>query len=251
MKVAAITLGFVPARIFKESMAQFYGTKNQFSKVSHHFLYQHYPLEKVKNEAELREICWAYEIQWHDAGRNLGLHEGWNYVMGQIEQDYDAYIGFDPDSYPLTIGWDVALVGLLHSPTVWSSLVGPRMVPELKLAGGPERRVRGILSQTVTKPIVNSICAWQGAFLRRVGGLKEHSKWYGHLEAAMWDEMTRQGEQWSFLPEFNEDDRLRDMADRAYTVWKWNHAHLRITELDFESWLATNPEIPPGPIASP
>lgn len=241
MKTYIITLGFVPARIWEKCCKRVYDSRNKDLEIEHLFLYQHYPLEKDENKKRLQEICDIYGIHWLDAGKNLGLHKGFNFVLEQLRcrlNHKDVIIGLDPDTYPLSPGWDMALVTCFQNPRVgWASLMSERAKPELLERGFDEKMIGHQKVWFTKKPVVNSICAWSWGFLNTAGGLKEPREYYGGLEADMWIALKKQNLDWVFTVGWEEDDRLRNEQDHLYKVWKWRYSHELKTKKDFATWL--------------
>lgn len=167
--------------------------------------------------------------------------------MSQLNMaDDDVVIGYDPDSCPISPGWDLALVEVMRKdPNVnWSSLMSPRCQPELTARGYTSRKLDQIEVWYTKQAVVNSICAWRVGWLRRIGGLQEPNAFYGGLECSMYAALGPN--QWAFLPGWWEDDRLRDGMDPEYRVWKWRHAHLHDWPGDFKSFLEAGAPLPPS-----
>lgn len=242
VSVHTITLGFAPSRIWGQSMARYAAARNPDLVYKHWWVHNHYPVDKQRNEAENAMICRRYGVEWIDPGRNLGLHDGFNWALAQIKpQPEDIIIAYDPDSFVETPGFDMALVRAIRGDperkAVWSSLMNPRSERDLLARGYRPRKADGYLDLWATKAAVtNSVCAFSAAWLAKVGGLTEPGPWYGHLEAAMHSQLGKS--EWVFLPGWRESDKLRDLHDRAYVVYKWELSHTKTTQLDFESWLA-------------
>ncbi len=243
MAVMTISLGFMPARIVEPSLAAYAATRNPGLPYRHFILDQHYPVEKAANRAALRRIAADHDVTVLDAGRNLGLHDGFNWALKEIApKTDDVIIAYDLDSTPVGHGWDLALVrAILGDPlqrVVWASLMNPRSRGDITARGYTARRADGHVDLWITKTAVtNSVCAWRYGWLQDVGFLSEPNAFYGHLETAMFAKLGAKSD-WAFLPQWTEDDHLRDLHDRAYVVYKWCLAHLKTTTLDFESWLA-------------
>lgn len=232
-----ITLGFTPSRILKESLRNFYATRClQFE---HIFLDNHYPINKEQNQLECMELCEEYGLTYIDAGKNLGLHHGFNYALKEIgfKKD-DIVIAFDADSYPTIPMWDLALWDTLQDPEIaWSSLMNPRSMGDLKSKGYETRTIENREIWIAHNAVVNSVCAFRGDFLTSTEGLHEPNDWYGHLETDMFGRLQTLGLRWGFVNGYGESDHLRDMHDRDYVVYKWCLAHHRSWSGDFESWL--------------
>lgn len=216
-----------------------YSTIGGHLDIQHHVLYQHYPLYKNENYEKLIVLKKRFGFHLHDAGKNLGLHNGINFVINQLSLKNDqVVIGFDPDSFPLGKGWDMALVrAILGSggKNVWSSLANPRSKQELQERGFKKVIIDGHLETWETKtPVVNSICAWSVDWLKKVG-LTEPRPYYGHLETEMYSKLG--DKKWTFVPGWSESDHLRDLHDREYVLFKWAHAHLKSWDGDFKDFI--------------
>lgn len=254
MAVATISLGFAPCRLARASLERYYSTRNKGLPFRHVVLDQHYPVNKEENRRELRALCAEFGIEVFDAGRNLGLHEGFNWIAQRLDlEDDDVVIAYDLDSCPTSPGWDMALARAIQGDPlgkiVWASLWNLRSRADVMARGFQTRMVDGYIEAVIPKaPVTNSVCAWRYGWLRQVGFLTEPRAFYGHLEAAMWDRLR--DKQWAFLPQWGESDDLRDLHDREYVVYKWCHSHLNSWPGDFESFLEAgcpNPEDAPAP----
>ncbi len=240
-------MAFMPERMVRRSLAAHAATKNPAFKYPHYMLDQHYPIDKAANRAALRRLASEYGLEVLDAGRNLGLHDGFNWALREIApHDDDIVIAYDPDSMPTALGWDLALVRALEGSSgmnVWASLMNPRSLLDLEERGFTRGQVDGYLETWATKEsVTNSVCAWRVGWLRSVGFLQEARPWYGHLESTMFNKLG--GKRWVFLPQWGESDQLRDDHDIQYIHYKWAHAHLKSWDGDFESWLAAGSPMP-------
>jgi len=231
-KICVVTLGFMNWRIISESFKQLYATKT--AEWKHLVLDQHYPLNEKENRDNLKAICKDYGAELFDAGKNLGLHNGVNYLLSKAKGS-EIVIGYDPDSFPNRIGWDTALTKVINPTVVWSTLGNPRSLVELKARGYEERVVDNITLWRTKRAVVNSVCAWYIPWLDEVG-LTEPRAFYGLLEMEMFDKLR--GKEWVFLPEYTESDHLRLHHDKDYVLYKWAHAILKVWDGDFKTWLA-------------
>lgn len=234
--IYTITMGFVPARLWAQSCANYYATRNR--PTEHIFVDQHYPLNEHENRRELWRICCDYGVSVIDPGRNLGGTEGFNYALRRIRpKPDDVVIGYDPDSFVLSEGWDGALVDaiLKDSKINWTSLMSARAEPELKARGYDKRKLDHIEVWRTHRPVVNSVCAFRASWLEAIGGLRQPSHWYGGLEAELHQNLR--GGEWCFLPGWWESDKIRDQQDREYLWYKWCHAHLKEWPGDFASYV--------------
>lgn len=230
-KISVLTLGFMNWKIIARSFEQLYRTKT--IEWDHLVLDQHYPLNEKENRESLKAICEEHGATLFDAGKNLGLHEGINYLLKQTQAQ--AVIGYDPDSFPLKIGWDDAITKVLCPKVVWATLGNPRSIQELKARGYEEKNLNFVRVWKTKQAVVNSICAWYVPWLNEVG-LSENRPYYGHLESPMFQKLK--GREWVFLPDYPEIDDLRYDHDKDYVLYKWAHAHLKTWDGDFKDWLA-------------
>lgn len=234
--IYTITMGFCPSRIWEKSCIQYYKTSNRETK--HIFVDAHYPLNEYENRRALWRVCCDYGVSVVDPGRNLGGADGFNYALGMIDvKPNDIIIGYDPDSCPIDAGWDGALADaiLLDAKINWTSLLSVRAKPELQARGYEKRMVSHLEVWKANRPVVNSICAFRGSWLETIGGLRQPSRWYGGLEAEMFQNLR--GGEWCFLPGWRESDEIRDKQDREYLWYKWKHAHLKEWDGDFRSYV--------------
>lgn len=239
MTVYCLTLGFVPSRIWKQSVEQYYKLKSAELEVKHYFLNQHYPMREHHNTPELQAICRDYNVEWMDAGKNLGLHEGLNFMARELKiKGSDHVLGYDPDSWPVSPGFDMALYTCFQkSDVAWASLMGERSVGELKHKGGARYNISQVRVQETREAIVNSICMWNYDFIIRAGGFKEPNAFYGGIEVMLWPDLQVQKKKWVFTEDWKEEDKLHHEHDREYQIYKWKHAHEGTWRGDFESYL--------------
>ena len=239
--IYTITTGYSPARIWALSLASYKKHKNPDVKYTHIYVDNHYPLNIEQNRAEIKRICQDNDVIILNPGRNLGLHDGFNYALKYCDiKPYDIIIGYDGDSNPISYGFDGALVHALefdHS-LGWVSLMSPRAKPEILSRGYTAKQVRHLELWLTHKAVVNSVCAFRGEFLLKTGGLKEENAIYGGLEAVMFPKLREMGLHWGFLTGWHEDDLYRDMQDKEYLWWKWKYAHLKEFSGDFASYVS-------------
>lgn len=246
MRAFCITLCFNKIEIVRKSIARFYESKNPDCGIKHILVDNCYPLpNRYQIRDQLREIATEYGCDLLIPGKNLGLHGGWNWAMNQYSfKDDDVWIGYDPDSYPISPGWDMALLTALvfGGDVGWASLLNQPATWQVPKQGYSERMIQHIRTWQIDRPAVNSVCAWRGDFLRRSGGLQEPMAYYGHLESAMWTHLRNMNLQWVFLPDWTEDERLKVDEDTQYKLYKWHHAITQKFPGDFESFLQTDIE---------
>lgn len=241
MRVWTITLCFTNPKIIRQSIAQYKATVSGSVEYEHVLVHQHYPLPtKQEVSAEIKAIASDFNCTFLDPGKNLGLHDGFNWACNQLPLGPDdIIIGYDPDSWISTPGWDSAIVKSLQArPSIaWASLMNIRSEQEIAKVKFDEFTHDGVRLYKIYHPVVNSVCAIRWSFLKEVGGFIEPVKYYGHLETAMWYRIQKTNNEWVYLPDYKETDQLRDMHDPEYMQYKFDHAHRFSWAGDFESWL--------------
>lgn len=192
----------------------------------------HYPLNKDKSF--VRNLCEEMGFLYFSAGKNIGLHEGYNYLRKFAASD--AFIIYDGDSFPVTNGWNSALLNLIQDKaTVWASLHNKHSYAEMDVSGFEKASIEGYNCRLPRKAVVNSICAFKTEWVRSVGGFSEPNEFYGGFESAMFNKMNHFVEKWAFLDDFSEIS-IEAEADSIYTEYKWKHAHLGM-KMSFEQYV--------------
>jgi hypothetical protein len=245
MKIVMVSIAFAPARVIIECYKQIYKTIGNI-KFEHYVLNNHYPIDQDRNDALIKTLVESYSGKYFDLGSNVGLSEGYSYLMreAKLEPD-DIVIGIDPDVWPVTPNWGEALVKVLSEPNTnigWVSLFNHHSQREFNERGFIELDVAGLKCYNTKTAMLNSICAWKGDLLIKMGGLKEPNKYYGGLESFSYGTVKQLGYNWVFLPEYKEDFNDLVKPDLCYKNYKWIYAHERSTKLDFASWLAEDPK---------
>lgn len=198
-----------------------------------------WPLNKKQNERLLE----LFLTRWPGtklvrSPKNLGLHEGWNYLCSQMPlEDDDIILGVSPDSCP-SRSWDLAMKEVLE---VAPDLAWVGSCSEaISLTPGVEWETRYISGHAVLIPI-NAPTMWHSmAFrwkvLKEIGGFSEPCNYYGHLETAMWNKLQKIGMKQGFLADYTETWPLESYHDRIYSDWKYLHAHERSFPGNFEDY---------------
>jgi hypothetical protein len=230
-------LGFANAATATRTLSQLEKTKVSDATVV--ILDQHWPMQDMSEFWK----SWVKSLRgiYLDAGKNLGLHEGLNYMCKTLQvKPTDKVIGFDPDTYPINVGWDLALLNALDLPHVgWASLGNTHSEGEMNARGYTESEEEGLHLWTTKQAVVNSICAWNMEWIYNVGGFQEASEFYGGLECCMFPKCLAQGKRWVWLRDFREATGLKDLSDPEYKAYKWAHAH-QGWKGDFAAWLLNN-----------
>jgi hypothetical protein len=240
MKIVMVSIAFAPARVIIECYKQVYKTIGNVQ-FEHYVLNNHYPIDQERNDKLIKTLVESYNGKYFDLGENVGLGEGYSYLMREAKlQPDDIVIGIDPDVFPVTHGWGEALVKVLSEPNTnigWASLFTPHTQKEFNERGFDKLDVNGITCYNTKTAMLNSVCAWKGDLLIKMGGLKEPNKYYGGLESFSYGTIKQLGYNWVFLIDFKEELHELVKADQVYTEYKWAYAHHRNTKLRFDEWL--------------
>src|SRR6185369_2239868 len=116
MSVHFITTVYCNENVFRAGMKELRRTTALFEmRATHWLLNQHYPLGGDETKQAIAEYAGMYgNVRVFDCGRNLGLHDGLQFLVDQIEPlDDDVVVGFDPDEKPLSDGWAHAMVDVM------------------------------------------------------------------------------------------------------------------------------------------
>lgn len=179
------------------------------------------PLMSDKNY--LPNLCKELGFIYHNAGKNLGLHDGYNYLISNLPEDADRYILFDGDSYPITENWHIPLLKLHDdSRIVWTSLYNKHSYKEMSERSFRSEVLFGYNCQIVLAPVINSISCFKKSWTDSVGGLTEPMRFYGGLEMSMWHKKSVD-KLWVFLNDYKEESNPTP-NDPIYTEYKVAHA---------------------------
>lgn len=230
--------------IIEESIDQYLKTKSKTQvETVHVFLNQHWPIQYEDFERRIKKLAESVNGVYLDSGKNLGLHDGFNWAVNQLGiPDNAGVIGYDPDSYPVTENWDLAMCKVYDANprAVWISLWTPHTSREIEERNTIKwsKRFGGIQAVSVKGAHLNSVCMINRGWLRSVGGLTEPSKYYGGLESAMFPKIGDM--EWVYLPDYHEKIWFQDKVNPLYRKWKWEHAITNSAPMSFADWLKTN-----------
>jgi hypothetical protein len=232
-RVLTISLCHNSPEIIRESIAQYYRTKSQEVDTHHVLVHQHWPVRPHATAKALEQIAKEFGCQLIDPGKNLGLARGFNWALDQVSfPNNGGVIGYDPDSWPVTLGWDLALCEVMvHRPgTVWASLYHQHAFDEVHGRGKLSQmgRTQGVKWESIKQAAMNSVCMFSRGWLREIGGLHEEHRFYGGLEVCTWPKIPKEG--WVFLPEYEERPKFFDEQEPLYKAWKWRSHHSAASE---------------------
>ena len=238
-RTLTISMAYGPPKIIQTSIAQFYRTTQV--PTEHLIVDQCWPLDREEMEHVFGYLAREYGCKVVRPGRNLGLAKGFNWALEQVPfPDNGGVIGYDPDSWPVTPGWDRAMCdAFVRYPWAsWFSLWHPHAEREL-LAEGRGQVLENDASLVKAKSaVMNSVCMFRRGWLRACGGLYEAHHYYGGLEVHMWPKLVEHKTQWLFLKNYREEFwPYPEMIDVNYRAWKWATCHLGEKQIEFGEWL--------------
>lgn len=246
MKAYFITLCYSNAAVFRSGAAEFRRTVDLDALGAQHILlHQHYPLHPTEVSAAISEYraVTPRAIVW-DAGCNLGLHDGLNYVverLNQVLKPEDILIAFDMDEHPWSVGWVEALLRVFAAdPKVgWLSLMSPPAKEHLDTNAVPTCIIGGEQVRIPNYPLINTLCAWRVEALRAVGGkFMEPYRYYGAIESHMMPMFTEAGYSVGWMVDYGVSPE-RELEDATYREYKNRHVghKLPVFPGSFEEWV--------------
>lgn len=230
----SVILGFANEETANRSLALFKATRTA-TDIDWLLVDNHYP-----GISDGFWASWARELGafYLDPGRNLGLHHGLNFALTSVGASRDdIMLGIDPDTRPITPGWDAALAQALAIPDVgWASLGNDHSEGEMATRGFTESQESGLRLKTTKQAVVNSICGFKLCWVKDVGGFQEPAEYYGGVECLMFPMCHKAGFRWVWLQDFREGKWDTDLSDPNYRAYKWAHAH-KGWKGEFREWL--------------
>jgi hypothetical protein len=247
MTTIAVTLGFTPARVLEAGMNAFYATAEPGNIDAHYFLDQHYPLRRKHNVKDLRDICKQHDMKWVDSGQDRGLVDGFNYLMTRVQpDDDDLIITYDPDSEALTPGWNTAMIDAMRGDEslAWVSLLCTQIARNIegRFLPGDYIEAGGRCVFIPNRIDMISVSCFRWSFLKAIGGLRGHYKYYGQVEIPLYQAAHSMNMRYGYLTDFIELSAdaggFGRLHDPEYTAWK--QAHIHGYSGRFEEWLRAN-----------
>lgn len=201
---------------------------------------QHWPLSKQKTHDRMVNVFGhgMDDVHLLDAGKNLGLHHGYNYIFEKAGlTDGDLVLCVDPDTWLETPCWDMAMERVLQHPNIpWVCTMNAGVETEQNV-GWQHAIIDGVSIMAPQRPCIQSICGFKYSWIKRIGGFNEPSAFYGGLECFLWSQLM-QGEHVAYLPDFRDDFfHFGPRGIAQYNEYKIAHAHKGSWKGDFESFL--------------
>jgi len=226
MTVHVITTVFCNARVFAAGMQELNDERLAVG-ARHHVLWQHYPLawDQPLMSVYADAVGSVDRVSFYDQGRNLGLHDGLQYLVDQINPaDDDVVIGFDPDEEPLRAGWMQAMADVMAADPKcgWLSLMSPPAKEYMERNGYDAKHVAGHHLWVPGYSLINTVCAWRGNALKAMGRFNEPHRYYGGFEGAMMPPTMAAGFWIGWLRDYGVAP-LHALHDAEYTLYKRHH----------------------------
>jgi len=252
MKTLVLSLAYCNSKVFRSGTHSLRETVDfKATNARHVILNQHYPLEPASMDLSIAKYAAQYPSTTLvlDAGKNLGLHHGLNYMLEQLTpglEDDDIIIGFDLDEAP-PAGWLRAMLDVFTGdPSFgWLSLTVPASNEVLEYNGCDKFVINGVRVHSPSYALINTVCAWRWSAIKKVGAFMEPHQWYGGLEVAMMPKFWEHGYRVGWLPDFVTGNH-RHYADASYELYKHRHVGHVLPEYpgSFEDWVKERNEQP-------
>lgn len=200
-------------------------------------LNNHYPLWPEGFAEGLQK---QYGFEMLDAGRNVGLAGGLNFMLKNTPYT-DLNLLMDCDAVPLTEGWDIALTEVLTDDTIaWAGIWNEVSYREMDERGFTSVVVNGYICREPKQPGINSISGHKRKWIDDIGGFKDENKFYGGSEVVLHQHVNEKNRH-VFLDDFKEAAAyvIPCLHEDEYTEYKRKHA-IGLGgrfEGSFEDWL--------------
>lgn len=223
-KVWTITLAHCRPAVLEAGLERYYRTTQAMRSngydVTHVIVDHLYPIDHWSTRRRILELAGNYGCHVIAPFKNMGGHGGFNWAMQQLPiAPEDSIIGIDPDSNPLTAGWDVAALQALEQDPTLGAVSLMHSAIALRPWNYERQPATGIYLATLAGPEMFNVTVWKSAFLRDTGGLLALLPLYGHVEVAMQRAAASRGWRMAYLRDFQEG--MNDVAhDPEYNAWK-------------------------------
>jgi hypothetical protein len=239
MKIKLLTLGHCKYQTWERSLYQLQLTKSPNTELEHYFLYHYYPIDEENNKRQLKRIADENGLIWLDPGKNLGCTNGHNWAQdNHIHADY--LMGYDPDSCPITNGWDEDLMKVISHPSIgWAALSSEGTPNELKERARliHEETINGVECYICDVPMMLTCGIIKQSWVDTAGGMLPKTNYYGGTECYMWPYLKRAGLSLALLKNHFDTTTIKnETSDLVYHEWKRDHAHNANPD-NFDEWL--------------
>jgi hypothetical protein len=235
MKVVTITTCHARAEVLKCGLNRYYETATL--PTEHYILNHHYPIDYWGTVRAIVDICERHRCKLVSNPKNIGGHEGFNWVFNQLEiADDDIVIGYDPDTYPMHKGWDAAMVGAIQKEKSLGCV--SLLIDHLE---GNRKWETVLESPKVVVPDnldMFNATGWRGSLVKKTGGMKALTGLYGGVELSMHALTKADGLKMGYLWDYRETF-CPEAHDPIYNKWKQDYIHGRAG--NFDEYIRTGP----------
>lgn len=217
MSIYAVTVSHCNPEMLAHGLIKARQTMRCFLDVSRWVIVDHHwPIKKYLTSTCVGKLAALVDGEVIRPDKNLGGVGGANLAFDYLElKDDDLVIGYDPDSNPVTPGWDDALIQVM---------VNDRSLPYLSLMHKHVlnnrkwqiRDVNGYRVASDTAPEMFNITIWRGSTIKN--GLPGAHLMWGGLESFLWS----QGKMGAYLIDYLEDVPPLHHP-QEYNDWKQHH----------------------------
>lgn len=226
------TPAFCKAAMLKGLIHHLHSNPDHLEGFKHVVIDQHYPVEKEKNQKQIRELCKESGSIYVDSLYDRGLHRGLNHAMKVVGvESTDIFIGCDPDDRPSVGSFKAMKKVMENEPMVAVCGLNFWVLPWKQKKDGdwPKEKLGG--ENVWVHPGVEmwNIAAFNLPFITRLGGFHQPNAFYGGIEVFLYEYWRQHGMKLVYLIDHTSEavpvDRDNpDLYDKTYGTWKIDHA---------------------------
>lgn len=219
MTIIAITVAYCPAALL--------GRMILANRVRPDFVVQgHYPINKKKNNNDIKLICEAFNIPVLDPGEDLGSAQSQNWALSQIGlNESDFFINLDPDSACHSDWVTAAKIVLYEDPyCMLISCMAPMV--QRYMANRPpfiERNAVNVRYRIPQTPTPFNLSMWRYSFIKEIGGIPQMGPMWGETEGPFYAHCQARGKYHAYLLDYMEDENGKFMQDKQHNEFKDRH----------------------------
>jgi hypothetical protein len=196
----------------------------------------HYPINKEKNNRDIKILCEANGFKYLDPGYDMGSAQSQWWALQQLgAKDGDYWVNLDPDSacddtdawmrdaYIVLDSDPNCIVASCMSPMVQTFLKERNIKLEEKTTDVDNRIRYGIAHN----PVPFNLSMWRYSFFNEIGGIPQMGEKWGEVEGPVFHQAQMRGKYHAYLLDYMEDESGKFMQDRCLLEYK--DAYLRTT----------------------
>lgn len=225
-KVYVITIAYCPAALLARCLLH-YSKSFGIPPLKHIVVQGHYPINKKKNNNDIKLICAAYGVDLLDPNEDLGSAQSQNWVLQQLGlNDEDYFINLDPDS-ACNYGWDIAMRTVLENDPNCTliSCMAP-MVSRVMAQKGTQfelKQINGIKYGIPNHPTPFNLSMWRYSFIKEIGGIPQLGPVWGETEAPFHWHCMQKEKYHAYLLDHIENEDGKFIQDRQHNEFKDRH----------------------------